>query len=144
MNQFNFHGRIVKDPELKKLESGVHVCQFSLAIDRPGTNKENRITDFFDCEVWGKNDGTPGRAGVVAQYFHKGDGMIGNGVMTTRKYTDKDGKNRTAYTVRVNDFEFPIAKRGDAQTEQASAPAEPAKSDAIPQFTKVDTKDLPF
>ena len=137
MNQFNFQGRMARDPELKKLDSGIHVCTFTLAIDRPGTSKENRITDFFDFEVWGKNDGTPGRAGAVAQYFHKGDGMVGTGVMTTRKYTDKDGKNRVAYTVRVSDYEFPAARKGDSQP--APAPAETPKD-----FTKVEDEQLPF
>ena len=143
MNQFNFSGRITRDPECKTLQSGVMVANFTVAVDRPGTSKENRITDFFDCEVWGGKEG-PGRAGVIQKWFHKGDGIVASGVMTTRKYQDKEGHNRVAFTIRVNDFEFPMGRNGNAG--QSAPQEQPAQAlNVKPEdFTTVDDKDLPF
>ena len=143
MNHFDFTGRLTRDPEVKTLQSGVMVANFTVAVDRPGTSKDNRITDFFDCEVWGGKDG-PGRAGVIQKWFHKGDGIVASGVMTTRKYQDKDGHNRTAYTVRVNDFEFPMGRKGDAGQGAPQEHPAPGQAGKPAEFTQVDDGDLPF
>ena len=138
MNSIFLSGRLTRDPEMKKTQSGIDVAHFSIAVDRPGTRKDNKQTDFFDCVQWGGKDG-PGRAGVIQQYFHKGDGIDLRGVMQSRKYQDKDGNNRIAWEVSVQDFEWPISRR----TETAQAQADQAG--AVPQtFTPVDNGDLPF
>lgn len=140
MNSIFLSGRLTKDPEMKKTQSGIDVAHFSIAVDRPGTRKDNKQTDFFDCVQWGGKDG-PGRAGVIQQYFHKGDGIDLRGVMQSRKYQDKDGNNRIAWEVIVQDFEFPISKRGDGQGTQPQESAAQSKSDS---FTPVANEELPF
>ncbi len=137
MNSITLSGRLTKEPEVKNTQSGVIVAHFPIAVDRPGTSRENRITDFFDCVVWGGKDG-PGRAGVIEKWFHKGDGIVLRGVMQQRKWQDKDGNNRTSYEVKVDDFEFPMGKKGDG------APA-PQNNAPIPQeMTAVSDDSLPF
>lgn len=106
MNSIIIHGRITKDPELKTVGSGVEVCKFTVAVNRPvGKNKE-KITDFFDVDAWGQS-------GVfVERYFKAGDGVIVQGEMQSRKY-DKDGEKRTAWSVHANRVEF-AEKKGDS------------------------------
>lgn len=140
MNSITLSGRLAKDPEVKTTQGGVSVANFSIAVDRPGMSKENRITDFFDCVAWGGKDG-PGRAGVIGKWFHKGDGIVLRGVLQTRKWQDKDGNNRISYEVKVEDFEFPMGRKGDGAV---AAPAPQNDAPTPKDFTPVNDGDLPF
>ena len=137
MNKCSFTGRLTRDPEMRQTQSGVPVLNFSLAVDRPGTNKDNRIADFLDFTVWGGKDG-PGRAGVIEKYFHKGDAItITDATAQVKKWKDKAGNDRQSVEFVVRDFEFAMGKRVDRQTEQ---PADVPKE----RLTEVNDADLPF
>ena len=141
MNKIFLSGRLTADPEMRKTQSGVDVCNFTIAVPRPGTKREDNQSDFFRCVVWGGKDG-PGRAGVIQKFFHKGDGIILNGVMQTNKYQDKEtGKNVTGYDVKVDDFEFPMARRQD--TAPAAQPAQ-AGTDNGGMVQVDESEPLPF
>ena len=132
MNKIFISGRLTRDPEMKKTQGGIDYCNLSVAVDRPGTSKENRITDFFNCTVWGGKDG-PGRAGAVEKYFHKGDGITITGSMQGN--TKEDGDRKITYwSVRVEDFEFPLTRKGEAgQTAPAaSAPVTVDENEPLP------------
>ena len=102
MNKCIFSGRMVRDPELRKTQGGIDVCDFTIAVDRPVTKKEDKVADFFRCTAWGSKDG-PGKAGAIGRYLHKGDGITVEGVMTTERYQDKEtGKNVTSYKLMGN------------------------------------------
>ena len=108
MNVVHLHGKITRDPELKTVGSGVECCSFTVAINRPVGKDKEPITDFIPCTAWRKT------AAFVSQYFHKGDGIIVEGSLQSRKFTDKDGNNRTAYDVNVERVEFAEKKQGGA------------------------------
>ena len=64
-------GRLVRDPEIKELESGKKVCNITLAVQRPFKNADGEYeTDFFDCSLW------EGIAFNTSEYSKKGD-LIG-------------------------------------------------------------------
>lgn len=144
MNKIFLSGRITKEPDMRKTQSGIDVLNFDLAVNHPGAKRdENMPPDFFNCTVWGGKEG-PGRAGVIHKFFHKGDGITIIGQMQSRKYQDKDsGKTVTAWSVVVDDFEFPLSKKqdnGTAQTAPAAIPAVPTG-----EFVEVDNSEpLPF
>ena len=49
-------GRLVEDPELKELENGNKVVNFTLAVDREYKSKDGKkITDFFPFSLWNKD-----------------------------------------------------------------------------------------
>lgn len=77
-------GRLVKELELKELESGKKVCNITLAVPRSFKNAEGEYeTDFIDCTLWGNI------AESTAEYCHKGD-LIGiKGHLQTRTNEDK-------------------------------------------------------
>lgn len=82
-------GRLTADPELKTTQSGISVTSFSVAVNRPYRTVEEQQTDFINVVAWRKT------AEFIAKYFKKGN-MIGiEGSIQTRKYTDKNGNNRT-------------------------------------------------
>lgn len=139
MNNIKLTGRLTDDPKIGQTGTGITYANFTIAVDRPHTKKEDKLTDFFSCTVWGRQDG-PGRAATIQNYFHKGDGIIIDGVMQSRKYKDKDtGKNLTAWGVRVDDFEFPMGKRNDTAPQPTVQAPTPDTT-----FTEVTDEGLPF
>lgn len=98
LNNLSIYGRLTKNAELKKTQSGISVCRFSIANDR--TSGENKITDFFDVVAWRKT------AEFVAQYFKKGDGIIITGRIETNEFTDRDGVQRKTVQINAYTVEF--------------------------------------
>lgn len=101
MNKIVIIGRLTRDPELKTTNAGTSVCNFSVAVDRTYRDKEgNRPTDFFDISVFGAT------AEFVAKYFKKGSYIAVSGAMESRKFVDKDGNNRIAWSLHADEVNF--------------------------------------
>ena len=101
MNKIVIIGRLTRDPELKTTNAGTSVCNFSVAVDRTYRDKEgNRPTDFFDISVFGAT------AEFVAKYFKKGSSIAISGAMESRKFVDKDGNNRIAWSLHADEVNF--------------------------------------
>ena len=81
MNSCVLVGRLGADPRIHQFDDGKSVAHFSIAIDRAFKKEGETITDWFQCEAWGKT------ADVVAKYVHKGDavGIIGSIEFNERK-----------------------------------------------------------
>jgi single-strand DNA-binding protein len=109
INNVTLVGRLARDPELKKTNSGKSVCSFSVAVSRDYKDAEgNYPTDFINCVAWEQ------RADYLSQYAHKGDliGVIGS--WETRKY-ESGGETRTAHECKVKSITIlsSIAKKAD-------------------------------
>ena len=53
LNQITIMGRLVRDPELRRTQSGTAVCSFSVAVDRDYQSRDSeRQTDFIDVVAW--------------------------------------------------------------------------------------------
>lgn len=105
MNSINLVGRLTYDPELRKTQNGTSVCQFDLAVDRPHTKD---TTDFFKIVVWRQG------AEYLCQYGRRGNVVAVSGVLTTRKYEDKNGNKRTAYEVVADSIQLYSGKNDGA------------------------------
>lgn len=114
LNSCIFIGRLTADPELKTTPNGVNVTSFTIAVDRPfqSGGGENKITDFFNVVAW------RGVAEVITRFFKKGSPICVQGYMTSRKYTDKDGNNRTAFEMVVEHVHF-VGKKEDSGNDSA-------------------------
>lgn len=141
MNVIHLSGRLTRDPEAKKTQGGIDYCTFSVAVNKPGAKKDDQLPpDYFDCTVWGGKDG-PGRSGVITKFFHKGDGIVLTGSMQSRKYQDKNGNDRIAWGVRVDDFEFPQGRKSDGSQTQTQAEVVPGVPEGA---VEVSGDELPF
>ena len=101
MNKIVIIGRLTRDPELKSTNAGTSVCNFSVAVDRTYRDKEgNRPTDFFDISVFGAT------TEFVSKYFKKGSSIAVSGAMESRKFVDKDGNNRIAWSLHADEVNF--------------------------------------
>ena len=71
-------GRLTRDPEVKQTQSGISVCNFTLAVDRQYKSGDERLTDFIDCVAWRHT------ADFLGKYFSKGDPVGVTGHIQTR------------------------------------------------------------
>ena len=90
-------GRLVRDPELRRTNSGKAVASFTIAVDNFG--KDNGAS-FISCVAWDKT------GEFVGNYFLKGSQIVVEGRLQTRQYETKDGKKQTATEVVVTQAHF--------------------------------------
>ena len=100
LNSCNFTGRFTADPELRTTPSDISVTGFSLAVQRNYKVNDEYPTDFLNFVAW------RGTAEFICKHFRKGNLITVEGSLETRKYTDKDGNNRTAFEVKVDRAHF--------------------------------------
>lgn len=133
MNNITITGRLTANPELKQTQSGLAVTSFNVAVDRNYTAKgQEKQTDFFTVVAW------RGTAEFICKYFTKGRLILINGEMQSRKFTDKDGNNRTAWEIVADKVEF----MGDGKKDGNSADNAPASASAV--APEIPDDDLPF
>lgn len=112
LNHIILHGRLVRDPELKRTQSGTAVCSFTLAVDRDVKNQDGtRAADFIDCVAW------RGTAEHLCKFFGKGSLAIVEGRLELRDWTDRDNNKRRSAEVHVSGLYF-----GDSKRKTESAP----------------------
>lgn len=102
-------GRLGKDPEVRRLESGAAVAKFSLATDESYKDKEgNKVeqTEWHNIVVWRT------QAEIAEKYLKKGMLIYVEGKLTHREYTDKDNQKRYFTEVVANTFK--MLERRDA------------------------------
>ena len=136
MNIVAIMGRLTYDPELKATPSGVSVLRFQIAVDRSYTPKnQERQADFIDCVAWRST------AEFISRHFHKGQMIALTGSIQTGNYTDKNGEQRKAVDVVVNEASFCGSKSEGNPPQLASA--QPPKYTAPPQsYASADASDF--
>lgn len=131
-------GRLTADPELKTTPNGVSVTTFSIAVSRRYRAGEETQADFINIVAWRQT------AEFITKYFKKGS-MIGiEGSIQTRRYTDKEGKNRTAFEVVANNAQFVETKRDSATGAEAPASFSNTTGTEFTEIADGADDDLPF
>ena len=89
LNKIFIMGRLTRDPELRRTQSGTPVTSFSLAVDRDFKSQSGeKETDFIDVVAWRAT------AEFVAKYFTKGRMAVVEGRLQIRDWQDRDGNKR--------------------------------------------------
>lgn len=145
MNKAILAGRFTDDPELRKTQSGVSVCSFTVAVNRrfAESNGERRA-DFINCVAWRQT------AEFICNYFAKGRmiGLVGS--IQTRSWTDNEGRKRSATEVVVDEAYFTESKASEHRAQQQGAPYQSAPQifdqhpDGADFMPGVLDDDLPF
>ena len=106
LNDVVIMGRLTRDPELRRTQSGTSVASFTLAVDRDyKPDGGERECDFFDCVAW------RGTGEFVSKYFSKGRMAIVSGRLQTRSWTDKDGGKRKSVEIVADNVYFGDSKK---------------------------------
>ena len=149
LNQIIIMGRLTRDPELRRTQTGTAVCSFSVAVDRDFKSQSGeKETDFIDVVAWRST------AEFAAKYFTKGRMAIVEGRLQIRPWTDKEGNSRRSAEVVADNIYFGDSKRdsaGDMGGYSAPAYTAPAGGYSAPVggpsgFAEIDEEDgdLPF
>lgn len=120
-------GRITKDPELRKTQSGKSVCSFTLACDRPKAKDGESSADFISCVAWNQS------ADYLCTYAHIGDLIGVTGSIQTRSYDDQSGQRRYVTEVLANRLTILSSvsrQQEQSQEKKQQAPAEPSTASA--------------
>ena len=127
MNKVVLVGRLTAKPELRYTPANVAFVRFTVAVNRPFSNKEgNREADFINVVCW-RN-----QAETIAKYFDKGNLISLEGRIQTGSYDDKDGNKRYTTDVALENFEFVESKNARSQSTSTT------NYDYIPEPTPYD------
>ena len=118
LNKIFIMGRLTRDPELRRTQSGTAVTSFSLAVDRDFKDKTTgeKSTDFIDIVAWRQT------AEFVSRFFTKGRMAVVEGRLQLRDWTDRDGNKRRTAEVIADNVYFGDSKR-DAEAGGYAAPS---------------------
>lgn len=120
LNHIVIMGRLARDPELRRTQTGTPVASFRLAVERDFKDKASgeRITDLIDVTAWSYT------AEFVSRYFTKGRMAVVSGRLQMRDWTDKNGIKRTSAEIVADSVYWGDSRReGDGQSAAAPAPA---------------------
>ena len=120
LNHIVIMGRLARDPELRRTQTGTPVASFRLAVERDFKDKASgeRITDWIDVTAWSYT------AEFVSKYFTKGRMAVVSGRLQMRDWTDKNGNKRTSAEIVADSVYWGDSRRdGDGQSAAAQAPA---------------------
>jgi single-strand DNA-binding protein len=138
INKVILVGNLGKDPEVKNLENGAKVANFTLATSETYKNREGQKvtqTEWHNIVLW------RGLAEIAEKYLHKGNQVYIEGKIKTRSWDDKDGVKR--YTTEI--LGDNLTMLGGKRDSDDSAPSAPAAASTAPEAKAGDEKDdLPF
>jgi len=102
-NRVMLIGRLTRDPELKYIQSGSAVANFSIANNKiymtnNGEKKED--VSYFDCTAWGK------MAETLVEYCQKGRRIAVEGRLQQRRWEDQEGNKRSKIEIVAENIQF--------------------------------------
>ena len=103
VNKVILIGNVGKDPEIRSLQNGGRVANFSLATseswkDRSSGERREK-TEWHRVVVFNDN-----LVGVVERFIKKGSKLYVEGALETRKWTDQSGQEKYSTEVVVKQF----------------------------------------
>lgn len=135
LNHITLMGRLTKDVELRRTNSGTAVASFTLAVERDFGQNGQKETDFIDCVAWGKT------GEFAEKYFSKGKMMIASGRLQIRSWTDKNDNKRKNAEVNVENIYF-----GESKTDNGNRWESAMTNDLEPDYSAIfgDDPVCPF
>lgn len=136
LNKVFLMGNLGRDPEVKTLESGAKVAQFSIATNEYYKDKAGNLvtkTTWHNIVGWRI-------IADKAEKLKKGASVYIEGKLTSREYTDANNVKRTIFEIEANQIQSLDRK------EQSGNNVQTPPVDAIPAPEAVNDveDDLPF
>ena len=145
LNKVTLIGRMGRAPELRYMPNGEVVCNFSLATseswkDQSGQRVER--TEWHNIIMYRK------LAEIAGQYLKKGAQVYIEGRIQSRKYTSRDGVERTAYEIIASEMKMLGARTSDAGSgaadDEVHAPKRQAPAGEPAKPVEDIDDDIPF
>ncbi|MBE50817.1 MAG: single-stranded DNA-binding protein [Flavobacteriales bacterium] len=119
VNKVILIGNLGKDPEVKHLDTGVSVANFSLATTETYNNKQGeRVsqTEWHNIVLW------RGLADIAEKYLKKGNSVYVEGKINTRKWEDKEGNTRYSTDIIAEKMTM-LGSRNDSNSSASTITA---------------------
>ncbi len=143
-------GRLTRDIELRKTQSGLSVASFTVACDRrlsqEQRNNNEQSADFISCVAW------RGSADFLGNYAHKGDTVGVEGRIQTRSY-DRDGQKVYVTEIIANSVSI-LHSTQPRQAQAQTQPQQQAQNEVATQANdpmedylngyEINSDELPF
>ncbi len=139
VNKVILIGHLGKDPEVRHLENGTSVANFTLATSESYKDKAgNRIdqTEWHNIVVW------RGLADVAEKFLKKGSQIYLEGKIRTRSWEDQGGNKKYTTEIVADTFNM-LSKKDDSSQQQSSQSSQTPSS--VQKSSPIDeADDLPF
>jgi single-strand DNA-binding protein len=134
-------GNVGNDPEVKHLESGTTVANFSLATSETYKTKEGeKVTNVewhnVVCWKW--------VAEIVEKYVTKGQSLYLEGKIKTRSYDDKEGNKRYTTEIVADNLQMLGRKSDSNESNHTSSTTNNQQEKPMEQAPPPEEDDLPF
>lgn len=144
LNKVQLIGRVGKDPELKYMQNGDAVCNFSIATTESWKDKNSgekrETTEWHRIQIFRK------LGEIAGQYLKKGSLVYIEGKIKTREYTDKEGVKRYVTEITADEMKM-LGKKDDSVTPSAPPASRPhptpSTTTSAGLFDDIDD-DIPF
>ena len=148
INKVILVGNLGGDPEVRYANSGVAVCNFTMATTRTYKDKQGERKDETE---WHRIVAFGRTAEVCGEYLKKGRQVYIEGRMQTRKWQDKDGNDRWTTEIVTENMQM-LGNRGggdagggaqrssSSQSQSSSSNNEPYQ----PLPGDIPDSDVPF
>ena len=136
INRIVLVGRLTRDPELRRTNSGTSVCSFTVAVDNRQRDAEgNRTTSFIPCAVFQQT------ADNMTKFLRKGSLVGIEGRLNQRSYVRNDGTKASVLEVICDSVQFlePKSANGGEDTITFESDVNPSADDN----KNLDSIDLP-
>ena len=110
VNKVIIVGNLGRDPEVRTFPSGDRVANVTIATtDRW---KDKQTGEMKEATEWHRVVFNGRLAEIAGEYLRKGSQVYVEGSIRSRKYTDKDGVERTAYEIRADQMQMLGSRQG--------------------------------
>lgn len=131
MNKIILIGNLTRDPEMRQTDSGIPVCNFTLAVNKR-SQSDHPEAEYFRVTAW------RGLAEICGKYLAKGRKAAVTGTVSASAYIAQDGQPRAALGVTADDVEF-LSPRKDG----GIVPEGMTLSTANQGYVRVDDEEIP-
>ena len=141
LNKVILIGRLGQEPTIRYMPNGEAVANFSIATDEQWKDRDgNRQTrtEWHNITLYRK------LGEIAGQYLRKGSLVYIEGRIQSRKYTGKDGVERTAYEIIGNEMKMLGSKSENASGQESQNQAPPRKQESRAAPVDDIDDDIPF
>lgn len=143
VNKVILVGNLGRDPEVRHLENGAAVANFSLATSESYKDRNSgelvTNTDWHNIVLW------RGLAEIAEKYLKKGDKVYVEGKLRNRSYQDQEGVTKYITEIVGDNLVMMGKPEGNTMDQGANMKSAPAADPKVNEFTgETEDDDLPF
>ena len=142
INRVVLVGRLTRDPELRKTNSGTPVCSFTVAVDNRQKNPDgSKSASFIPCTVFQNT------ADNMTKFLRKGSLVGIEGRLNQRSFVRQDGSKGSVLEVICDSVQFLEPKSANSNDETVTFDDEivaPADDNKNLDSLDLPDDDLPF